>query len=633
MTYTGRLGSAASQPGRIKLGALDEPGGGAVNISAVAAVLTLTVPAPTVSGASSMPIVAVAAVLTLTAPAPAMAVAIVAPAAVLTLRMRVPRRQPVAPPATPGLPGWEGGALRITIAGIDCTGLTVKGLSITESLGSPSSCSFEVADLDKVWPQWLDLPSLCEVSVGPLPGHSDYLFRGQLTTDKRTAASVRPGIRHTITATGYQRLLPKSLVGPLTDAPRSIVSDNESSLVNENPYDTSVEGAGLTDGGVIADLLTRYWEGPPLDLSGIGDYKKPTPRHPQTFDPPLRWSNVGIDSAIPDIQSRTDPITTTFWMDEDGFVRYTELVSGYETAPDYGYPAPYKLAMADDPDDPTIIMPMSIEDSLEYGNIIRQLQVAGTTPWAVRTYDLGVGYLPYGGIESTSSGAISAEDARMDAWWGVVNRLAVRINGTARISPGHDGWHPGQIVSITDDQLYVDVGGNPMTYYFVIRAVTVDVISGTGPAPTIEYTLSYGDVEPRSFARESKGINWSYGTDEARALHVNVETFDPAPPVGGLQLMRAYIVNAYGAPMPQPKRTVRWSLWVGGVGRAAENIGIGTEAVGWWFVGTWDGNPAEPGNTGINPDTNYAYIQLNRGVNSVEGDYADVTAELLDEPA
>ena len=38
MTYTGRLGSAASQPGRIKLGALDEPAGAAVNISAVAAV-------------------------------------------------------------------------------------------------------------------------------------------------------------------------------------------------------------------------------------------------------------------------------------------------------------------------------------------------------------------------------------------------------------------------------------------------------------------------------------------------------------------------------------------------------------------------------------------------------------------
>jgi hypothetical protein len=175
---------------------------------------------------------------------------------------------------------------------------------------------------------------------------------------------------------------------------------------------------------------------------------------------------------------------------------------------------------------------------------------------------------------------------------------------------------------VTDTDLYPD------ETYLPIRAISGELVSPGDPDPEVAYTLTLGDGERRSYVAETES-NWKGETPFDRTIHVRVDTFDTAPNVASIQLLRAQCVAATGTPMQMPKRTIRWTLYVNGT-----DVGIGDEmTLGWWLSGTWDGTPDDPGNTMVNPDSNYAYCALNRGAASVEGDYCDITAELLDPEA
>jgi hypothetical protein len=198
------------------------------------------------------------------------------------------------------------GGLYIEIAGIDCSSMTLRGWSISETLAQAATCSLVIDDLNGLLP--VQIEPLADVTLRVV-GDTNNLFRGQLTSDR--VVGIRPGVRHTIGAEGYHRLLAKSIVAPLSETTRTVTSDNDVSIVNENPYVTD-EGSAVSlvsEADIIRDLLDLYWEGPALDYSGIHEYG-PKP------DPPMRFSNVALGEVIITVATRFLD-TATFWIDAD----------------------------------------------------------------------------------------------------------------------------------------------------------------------------------------------------------------------------------------------------------------------------------------------------------------------------
>jgi len=198
------------------------------------------------------------------------------------------------------------GGLYIEVAGVDVSAVTLVGYSITETLAQAPTCSLVIDDLDGLLP--VQIESLADVTLR-VPGYSTNLFRGQLTSDR--VVGIRPGVRHSIGAEGYHRLLAKSIVAPLSETTRTVTSDNDVSVVNTNPYVTDEGTAAFlaSEAEVICDLLDLYWEGPALDYSHIHEYG-PKP------DRPMRFSNVTLGEAIISVATRFLD-TATFWIDAD----------------------------------------------------------------------------------------------------------------------------------------------------------------------------------------------------------------------------------------------------------------------------------------------------------------------------
>jgi hypothetical protein len=399
------------------------------------------------------------------------------------------------------------------------------------------------------------------------------LFSGLIRPITMTKPA-RGAIRYSLKADGWEFLMPRRLVGVPNGEGWIITEDGDPDRI-PTPVVADGNAFGTPTPNGVAGLMTRYWNSPwPLDLTTfVTDVLDGAPIEV------LRWSGSDLEGAVSDLAAAGNA-AALWWFGNDSpdlgtiVSPHLALHWGVVVIPDEGDPAPANAApyaISDTPDWVTSILAVSLEFSPDNTPRVDAVYVRGATGYTMDVVDGvptgvtnegGTGWVGTpGGIwgEEYVDAPAAISPGQRDAFGNATraSRSAATWTGTI-VVVGYDGWHKGQVLSVTDADYGFDAR------WFLIRAVTMTQKDPQSLAN--EYTLTVGDSLSPSLGRALR----------SRRLKEERQEIAPAtkfvPYVGDLQLdpggscpVTMQLATDAGAARQIAGVGARWHLLVNGV--------------------------------------------------------------------
>ena len=482
----------------------------------------------------------------------------------------------------------------ITLGGVEISGITLTGFTFDATLSAVPSASITVVDYDGIVP-WPPTPNDAdphaaapELVIGP-----GALFSGPLTSwDREWIAGDTPGItegrgpcwRYTLRAEGWQRLLSRSPVNPLT-FPVDIVG----------PDGSITTSAGIKAPIHLAEAL-GFWTGPPLTLDASG-----VPEGTYIV------SDEMLGSVLDMVAGRmADGI---YWIDGS---RTLHIRPGAPAHPRSRDIAPFHLSTV--PGDGGVV-PMTLHDSGNGGDMIDGIHVAGESAWTNVSVGGGVAY---GGVETMQASTSGGPQLPAAGWAMLAGRMAMRGRTSwqrtlsATLAAGGPVPPLGSILGVLWDPI------EPVMAYHLIRAVRGEMkVNGAGLGG-VEWTLDLGDAERRSYVMRPAQAAAAVPEVKLQATHFECSQVSDMGK-GSTQYIYGYPEDDKGNRVRLGEGTVEWTITLNN-----SDVGAGDEGIGWWIE---DRHSALVRT--VDKKSSYTYCLLHCGDNAAVGDAVGLSAALV----
>jgi hypothetical protein len=399
------------------------------------------------------------------------------------------------------------------------------------------------------------------------------LFSGLIRPITMTKPAVG-AIRYSLKADGWQFLMPRRLVGVPNGDGWIITEDGDPDRI-PTPVVTDTSAYGYPTPVHVARLMAHYWNSPwPIDVTTFV-----TPILEGAPSERIAWSGSDLEGTVSDLAAAGN--AAALWWFANDSPNLGSIVSphlalhwGLVVVPAEGDPPPANAApyaISDTPDWVTSILAVSLEFSPDNTPRVDAVYVRGATGYTMDVVDgVPTGVVNEGGtgwVGSTGGiwgeeyvdapAAISAGQRNAFGNATLASRSAPTWTGTIVVN-GYDGWHKGQVVSVTDADYGFDAR------WFLIRAVTMSQKDPQSLAN--EYTLTVGDSLSPSLGSALR----------SRRLKEQRQEIAPAtkfvPYVGDLQLdsggscpVTMQLATDAGAARQIAGVGARWHLLVNGV--------------------------------------------------------------------
>jgi hypothetical protein len=462
----------------------------------------------------------------------------------------------------------------------------ITGLTITERMGTPDTCSIQLTDIDASMDLATLTAGLCDLHIADATEH---LFRGQITTPNVTSIM---GVARELSleAEGYERLIPGCPV--CFPPPEMFLEQPDGTIVNTYGYTTS----GVSDKVNVKALFDSWWNGAWGFSAPIVDVDAKvieTTSNPGALFAPL--DRVMLDAAlaiVAEITGAADHLVQ--WLDAALQYHWTDGAD-----PTKCDPAPFEINAAGFIDG--AVMPISISPTTEAGGIMGGAIVTGALPWVGGLYS-GHAWAPWGQINSDR--AITVAEGTAFAARYMADTFNPAWSTKATIPAGYDGWHKGQWAIVTDLASGLDhVGG-------LIQECVRRLLSEATDPPEFEYDLVIGTAPSRSLGRETAipQQGWPPGTTITSTSYT-VTTDDPNPTLAKPANIKAQLCDFKGAPLGTKGISGVWNLNINGT-RVADP----TDTANAFYLDTASGTTDETGRV---------FNILHVGASATSVDYAD----------
>jgi hypothetical protein len=483
---------------------------------------------------------------------------------------------------------------------VDLSAATISTLTITERMGTPDTCTLELADLEG----YVDLEAIADLGDIHIASAAEHLFRGQATTVAGTSIAGTPIVMKTISISGegYERLIPGCPVA--FPPPTMYLEQPDGTIVNTYGMTTS----GQPDKPNVTGLFQMWWS----NLLGSTMFSAPivdadtkvveTGANPGALFAPL--DRIMLDAALAIVAEITGAAPhLVSWLDAALRFHWTDGAD-----PTKCDPAPFEIDA--NAFGAGVVMPTKITVTREAGGIMGGAITTGALPWVGGLYS-GHAWAPWGQISSDR--AITVAEGTTFAGRYLIETFLPKISGKATIPAGYDGWHKGQWVIVTDP-------ANGLTRHgCLIQGVVRRLVSPGDDPPSWEYDIDFGDAPHRSLGRETAipQQGWPPGTTITSTSYT-VTTDDPNPTLAKPANIKAQLCDFKGAPLGTKGIAGVWNLDINGT-RVTDPTDTGQA----FYLDTASGTTDETGRV---------FNVLHVGASATLVDYADPFFETVQPP-
>jgi hypothetical protein len=449
-----------------------------------------------------------------------------------------------------------------------------------------------------------------------------------------------------LTADGWAFLLPRRLVG-VPNGENWFISA-EAALADEPPDPVNVDPVAEwfiapTPAG-IATLFGTYWNYPwPIDLTSFVTDVLPE----GASGDEMKWSGSDMEGVLNDLAA-AGSASARWWFANDSPLNLwlpghpaekLALHFGIIVVPDpgedvddllLGFPsadipenvAPY--AISDTPDGITSILATDLSFAIDHMPRADATYIRGATGYiyeeggVIKTGGTGWVGTPGGiwGEEYTDAPAAVSEEQR-DAFGNafLASRDLPSWTGTVEVV-GYDGWHKGQIISVTD----ADYGFSDR--WFLILGVTMTQNDPQSIAN--KYVLTLGDVLTPSLGYELREQRLREQRKEVdpgakfTVYHGDL-LLDPTDPDNSTSKIEGQFATASGTARKVKGVGARWHLWINGVDQGTDIHNHGSA----YFL------HAAPALSTVTDELGKVYGVLEAGASALPSDAADISIDVV----
>lgn len=412
--------------------------------------------------------------------------------------------QTYTPPA-PGPESWRTD-FQLVIAGVDVTGLGEWDFTWEERAdGTPGQATGTVQDRTTIGPtiEYGRKRDRVQAFLSGAP-----IFDGEITTSQ---FDLSPGVswrRWKFTATDWNTVFDLRLVGEQL----SWISYDGGMTYQE--VDTYANSSGPSDASIVRTLVGRYAALPNGQTFDVSPYVYQYMTETQVLDPTtgighLNWSNSNstLKSALNELKS-LGMVIISCWIDPSLKVHWVNL--GDSNCP----AAPARVADTG-VNGTTIIGGRALTIQYDGTYMPQAVFVSGTVPDVLPTIETSPGVwapeaVKYGGtnwawLDSSTNlrqinvDAQTANPTQRDAVgaaytvYGQRARIRGSVTVSGRLDEKVDGFHAGQMLTVTDARLPATMNGQA----FPIQRVKGILVKGQNVR---RYDLGFGDAPPQSFS-------------------------------------------------------------------------------------------------------------------------------------